>query len=467
MIDGDPAILQVGTADVGGGAERVMMDLHRQYLERGSDSWVAVGRKRGDAERVLQIPGEQARSPWARRLSAWSRSVAGAGTRRGSAAWLAERALLLAAEPVRWARIFSGMEDFGYPGTAHILDLPPSKPDVLHLHNLHGYYFDLRMLPRLSASQPTILTMHDAWLLTGHCAQPLDCARWMTGCGECPYLDLYVPMGRDASDRDRRLKHDLLAASRLGLATPSRWLMSMVERAGLAEPELGLRVIPNGVDTRVFHPGDKAAVRARLDLPQDRTIVVFAAGDVATNPFKDYATLEAALLIAAVGLERPVLLVALGGSAHRDAATGVETRFVPFTDDPSGVAAYYQAADLYVHASRAESFGLTVAEAMACGTPVVASRVGGIPEVVADGETGTLVEPGDVAGMAAAVSALLDREDKLRSYGAAARHRVLDLFTIQRQADSYSAWYSELLDAHPVSGVRVHSDSSRLERPQV
>jgi glycosyltransferase involved in cell wall biosynthesis len=459
-------ILQVGTSDVGGGAERVMMDLHAEYLERGSDSWVAVGRKRGDAERVLQIPGEEARNPWARRLSDWSRSVAKTSARRGDAAWLAERALLLASEPARWARVFSGMEDFGYPGTASILRLPPSRPDVLHLHNLHGYYFDLRMLPHLSASQPTIVTMHDAWLLTGHCAQPLDCERWVTGCGECPYLDLYVPMGRDASARDRRLKGAVLGKSHIGLAMPSNWLLSVVERSGLAEPALGWRVIPNGVDTGVFRPADKAAARVRLGLPEDRAIVLFAAGDVATNPFKDYGTLAEALPIAAASLERPLQLVALGGSAHGDVTPSTETRFVPFTSDPSEVATYYQAADLYVHASRAESFGLSVAEAMACGTPVVASRVGGIPEVVADGETGALVEPGDAAGMAAAVAALLDRDDVLRTFGEAAARRVLDRFTIERQADAYLAWYSELLDTGS-AGAQVHSDNSRFERPHV
>ena len=72
-----------------------------------------------------------------------------------------------------------------------LLELPAKPPDVLHLHNLHGGYFDLRVLPELSAHQPTVVTMHDEWLYTGHCAYTLDSERWLEGCGSCPHLDSY------------------------------------------------------------------------------------------------------------------------------------------------------------------------------------------------------------------------------------------------------------------------------------
>src|SRR4029079_4578923 len=84
-----------------------------------------------------------------------------------------------------------GLEDFDYPNSVELLRFLPQKPDLLHCHNLHGNYFDLRALAGLSRQIPTVLTLHDAWLLSGHCAHSFECERWTIGCGECPDLTIY------------------------------------------------------------------------------------------------------------------------------------------------------------------------------------------------------------------------------------------------------------------------------------
>ncbi len=115
--------------------------------------------------------------------------------------------------------------------------------------------------------------MHDAWLLTGHCAHPFDCEHWLTGCGECPYLDTYVAIPRDRSAENARIKREALAAAHVRLASPSRWLMDLVERSGVAATAAETSVIPNGVDTAVFTPGDRTAARVALGLPADSLVL--------------------------------------------------------------------------------------------------------------------------------------------------------------------------------------------------
>lgn len=446
MIRNDSlSVLTVNAFGMFGGAEKVAVDLHRAYLERGLDSWLLLGAKLPELPHVLELPNDAYRGPWARAVLAAARAADRHRKRPRDAAWILSRALRILAEPGRYAAVLAGREDFEYPATKHLLDLPPTEPDVVHLHNLHGSYFDIRELPHLTARVPTIATLHDAWLLTGHCAHPLDCTRWQSGCEDCPYLDMYVAIPRDASAENFRVKREAVLASKLRIATPSRWLMRMVESSGIADALLETRVVPNGVDTSVFTPGSKAEARAELGLPQDREIVLFTARALADNPFKDYATLAEALPRVTAARPGKVLLVAVGSEGDASAIAHAEHRTVPFVEDPADVAKYYRAADVYVHAAKAENLPLAIMEAMACGTPVVASDVGGVPEIVTDGVNGLLVPVGDAEALASATVRLLADASLRDAMCAAAVARVERDFTFERQVKAYLEWYGEIV----------------------
>ena len=441
-------VLSVNSSCVGGGAERVMTDLHAQYLARGIESWLALGNRDCDVPNAVQIPTDERRNAWARLLLGWSAGVSDRNARPGDIAWLVARALRVAAQPVRWARVLSGREDFDFPETAHLLELIPRVPDILHLHNIHGAYFDIRALPALSASCPTIITMHDAWLLTGHCAHPFECERFKTGCGDCPHLDTYVPLYADRSDVNWTVKRDAISRSRLSLACPSRWLLDRVAESGVLSDTVQARVVPNGVDTSVFAPGDRAQARAELGLPAERPILCFAGHGLKTNQFKNVELVREALRITSKS-ERAsgLMLLALGGEGTSESIDGIEIVGTPFVDDPELLARYYRAADVYVHAARADNLPLAIIEAMACGTPVVATNVGGIPEIVDDGVTGVLVEPENAPAFAEAILALLADEPRRAAFSRAGVERVRERFTLTRQVEAYLGWYQELIEA--------------------
>jgi glycosyltransferase involved in cell wall biosynthesis len=409
-------VLQVNTFDAIGGAARIARNLFEIYRDRGHESWLAVGHRDLDDERVVKVPNADAPGQLPRRLA------------KGIEHQL-------------------GIEDFHFPGTRRLLELTEGRPDVVHAHNLHGGYFDLRALPWLSGEVPVLLTLHDAWLLSGHCGHSLDCERWTTGCGSCPYLAIDPPVRRDATAFNWRRKRDIYRRSRLHVSAPSRWLLDRVGRSMLADAVVDARVIPNGVDRAVFRPGDPATARAGLGLPSDAAVLLIAGTNVRHNTWKDFATLQAATILLAERLVgRSVVLVALGSEAETDHVGGVEIRSVPYEHDPTAVAAWYRAADVYVHAARAETFPNSIIEALACGTPVVATAVGGIPEQVADGENGFLVPPGDAAALADRLARILgdDREATRLAAGAALSGTRYDL---EHQADTYLEWYKELVKA--------------------
>jgi glycosyltransferase involved in cell wall biosynthesis len=221
----------------------------------------------------------------------------------------------------------------------------------------------------------------------------------------------------------------------------------MAEDAGVVGENIEARVIPNGVDTTVYRPGDKSAARDALGLPQDRHIITFAGRALNESPYKGFTTLAEAVSILASRSDAPDLLfLAIGSDAPPERIGRSELRSLPFTEDSARVASYYQAADLYVHPARAENLPLAVIEAMASRTPVIASNVGGIPEIIDDGSSGLLFQPGDAAALAEAIAELLASEARRESISEAALRSVAARFTLGMQVDAYLGWYRELVD---------------------
>jgi glycosyltransferase involved in cell wall biosynthesis len=357
-----------------------------------------------------------------------------------------------------------GVENFDFPGTRRLLALTPEAPDMVHLHNLHsGYfgYFDLREVQTLSRAVPVVVTLHDSWMFTGHCAVSFDCTRWQQGCGSCPYLDTDPAVRRDSTDRNWLRKKEIYQNSSLFVAAPSRWLLDRAEISILSEGIVGTRLIPNGVDLSIFRPGERASARERVGVPQDERVLLFSGG----SSFKDLPTVRAAaeILGTRADVGRVTLLV-LGEAGETQRVGQATVRLAGYETDEAKVAAFCQAADLYVHAARvgAENHSLAVLEALACGLPVVATDVGGIPEQVRslrpassgsahrsdrDGATGILTPPSDPKALADAVAFLLQDSSLLRAMSSNAAEDARRRFDLQAQVDAYLDWYGEIIQS--------------------
>lgn len=457
------SILQVNTVDAGGGAESVSRSLFQSYRARGHHSWLAVGCKYSDDPQVVELPNYERSSTWTRgclavanALLPFVRKVRGAGRLR--------RMITLLGEISRLSEILRGREDFAYPGTYRLLELVPERPDIIHFHNLHGNYFDLRALPWLTRQVPTVLTLHDTWLLSGHCAYTLGCERWKIGCGNCPDLSIYPAILRDATAYNWQRKRDLYQHSALYVATPSRWLMNRVQESMLAPAVAEGRVIPYGVDVSIFCPAQQEEVRAGLGLPQNAKVLLFVANGAKRNRFKDYGTVRTAAAQVSERFQgQRVILLVVGEGGRTEQLGNGEIRFINYETDLRTVARYYQAADVYVHAARSDNFPNTVLEALACGIPVVATAVDGIPEQVDDGHTGFLVPGGDAEGMAARILQLLSDDVLRRQMGAQAVEVARRRFDLRQQVHTYLDWYQQIISRW--AGQR--SSRSRFEPTNV
>jgi glycosyltransferase involved in cell wall biosynthesis len=455
-------ILQLNTSDEGGGAERVVWNLYRSYLEHGYQASVAVGKRRSVDPGIIALESDAYRNRWAK---FWI-SVANTASpllKKLQGGWRLYDFLCYGmGQTGRWLRSQRGYEDFDFPATWHLLDLLPCLPDIIHCHNLHGGYFDLRALPLLSHRFPIVLTLHDAWLLSGHCSHAIDCSRWKTGCGHCPDLSVFPPIRRDATAYNWRRKEQIYGQSRLYLATPCKWLREKVKKSIIARAVKEYRVISNGVDLSLFYPDNKAKARILLGIPMKARVVLFTARRIKKNDWKDYQTLRSALIRAAHQMPgEEVILLALGEDGPSERIGRLEIRYIPYQKEPKTVASYYRSADIYVQASHADTFPNTILEAFACGIPVVATVVGGIPEQVksmahghkrtehstyqADQATGVLVPPADAEAMASAIGWLFQDELLRQKLGENAFRDAKNRFNLQRQAGAYLRWYKEII----------------------
>ncbi len=432
-------IAQLNTEEIGGGAAKIARKLFKRVRERGHDSRFLV-RRRETSDPGVQALYHDYGNGWQRlwgTVDKWLES--GFGSRRG--VYQARQLIHYLANPAAIRDVSSGLFDFNYPGARFLLDQLQEKPDVIHLHNLHGNYFDLRALPKISREVPVIWTLHDEWALTGICAYTLGCQRWKDGCGDCPQIGTnYSPP--DATDTNLELKRRIYEQSNLIVCSPSRWLHERAQESVLGEQEAFYH-IPNGVNLDIFCPREQGEARSELGVSENRKVVLYVANKAADSPWKDYQTVTKAAEEIGNRWEGDLTLLCLGGAGQASQEGRVRIVPISYESDERKVATYYQAADLYLHAAKAENHPLAVIEAMACGTPIIASDVGGVGEIVKDGEVGHLVPAESPTQMAKAAVNLLENEEKHEDFEDACLYYARESFSLEGMIDKYMELYRE------------------------
>jgi len=273
------------------------------------------------------------------------------------------------------------------------------EPDVTHLHWINHGMLSVRDIGKLRG--PVVWTLHDSWVFTGGCHSPQDCMAFQDRCGHCPELGSH--RDQDLSRRNWERKQAAWKNIPFTIVTPSRWLAERAQQSSLLQGHR-IEVIPNAVDTSVFHPMDRAAARRALGLPEGVPLFLFGAHGVLTDWNKGADSWKTALPL--VGSKCPQAEAMLVGASNR-----LEPMPLPVHElgrlIPERMALALSAADAVVVPSRMENLPNIVMESLACGTPVVAFSVGGIPEMIRNGETGILVTPYDPEELAAGICKLL------------------------------------------------------------
>lgn len=284
---------------------------------------------------------------------------------------------------------------FSHIGTWLLIkQLKEFQPDIIHLHNLHGFCINLPMLFRYIKrnSIRVVWTLHDCWPFTGHCPYftMAECDRWKTGCHHCPQPRVYPKMYLDTSGIMYKMKKKWFCGiSDMTVVTPSQWLADLVKQSFLKD--YPVKVINNGIDLSVFHP-TPSNFRKRYGIAQDTHILLGVSFGWGNRKGLDV------FIELARRLDSSYQIVLVGTDDRVDAQLPTNIISIHRTQNQKELAEIYTAADIFVNPTREENYPTVNMEAIACGTPVLTFRTGGSPEIP-DETCGSVVDCDNVDAM--------------------------------------------------------------------
>lgn len=409
-------VLMLNTLDETGGAARAAVRLQKGVQELGIESSLLVQFKSGKASDVICNGGALRKS--ARRLKTF-----------------------LGTLPVR---MYPNRPENNFSPALLPDKVPPEisviNPDIIHLHWLGAGFLGVETIGELN--RPLIWTLHDSWAFTGGCHVPFECEKYRQDCGACPVLG--SSRERDLSrwtwKRKERAWRDLNPT----LAAPSRWLADCARSSSLFR-DVRVEVIPNGLDTGIFQPGGKVDSRSLLGLPKDKKIILFGAVRGTSDPNKGFHLLTPALQAVGNNSSDTLALVFSAFDSAGMPDLGMPVVSLGQVQDDTMLAAIYSAADVFVAPSIQEAFCQTAAEALACGTPVVAFGATGLLDVVEHQSCGYLARPYDVEDLGRGIAWVLEDKARHAELSRRARVKVEADFALPKVAQRYTELYQEVL----------------------
>ncbi len=305
------------------------------------------------------------------------------------------------------------------------------EADIVHLHNLHGGYFDLTTLVKIAREKKIVWTLHDMWAITGGDAYTFENENYKKGIGYTPFIENY-PLLNPFVDRRQHfinIKKNIYTqlSDSITLIAVSRWLENCVADAYVFNKKMKLKTLYNGFNASVFTNKNSRTW-------QKPRVLFFNLQN--SYPFKG-SWLFTEIMHKII---YPYDLYVVGEKI----GTSSSVNYLNYIDDRQSLSSLYNNVDILIFPSRAESFGLTALEAMACGVCVVSSDAGGITELIND-QIGYVFQNNNKDDLLVRLNLALGDLELSRKKGAAAEKIVSGKFTLENTCKQYIDLYRKIL----------------------
>lgn len=371
-----PKLLQINITANWGSHGKIAEDIGALTIENGWDSHIAYGRRSNESKSQLYHIGNMA--------DEYLHGIA--------------------------SRIFDNHGLMSVGATKKLIDyIRQINPDIIHLHNIHGYYLNYPLLFEYLSKygKPVVWTLHDCWTFTGHCAHYMfaNCEKWKTECNNCPLLSNYpASMLFDRSKKNfQQKKQSFLSVDNLTLVPVSKWLEGELRQSFFKTKNIHL--IQNGIDVQRFTPiGQKDNILAKYGIPQNKKVILGVASNWYRKGLDDFIAIRHML-----PNDYHIILVGLSKKDKKKLPNNIIG--IMRTENIDELVALYSACDVFFNPTWEDNFPTTNLEAMACGTPVITYNTGGSPEVITP-ETGIVIERGDLQSAVNAIKQVCIKGEK-------------------------------------------------------
>lgn len=323
-----------------------------------------------------------------------------------------------------------------YPTKRLIKKIKEIKPDIIHLHNIHGNYINYIVLFDYlkEVKTPVVWTLHDCWTMTGHCTHfdGLGCNRWKTSCYECPLLhDGYSSWFLDCTTLNYNNKKKYFSSLERAIITPvSKWLESVVKDSFLKQ--YPTKVIYNGVDLNIFNI-QETSLRKRYHIEDKFIILGVARVWSSSKGIEEFIRLSKNPLY-------QIIMIGVTNELQKQLPQNIIC--IHQTTSQQEMSEFYNISDVMANPTYNDSFPTINLESLACGTPVVTYQTGGSPEAV-DEKTGIVVPRGDYDALYNAIETVRKRGKGY--YQLNCRKRAVDMFDKNNRFEDYIKVYQSLL----------------------
>ena len=319
---------------------------------------------------------------------------------------------------------------FGMDISSHALI---KKADIIHLHWINHGFVSINSLSKIR--KPLLFTMHDNWLFTGGCHHFFNCRGFEKTCGQCPTLNSSHTSDLSAIVLARKKK--VFMNFNYQLVAISQWMKNASQSSILFKNE-EINVIPSAIDVDFFYLKSSIVCRKEFGFSKTEKIVLIGAQEI-DSPYKGIG-------LAIEALEKftafPLTIITFGNGEIIINNSQHKVKNLGFISSKEKMASLYAASNLFFAPSLAEGFGMTVAEAQACGTPVLAFRNTGPEDIVQHQISGYLAHYADSNDLFAGLNYCLDTGFDQKKFSEMASSK----FSIVKTVEDYKKIYYNLVN---------------------
>ena len=399
-------ILQINSSDTGGGAERVAYQIYRELKSiEGIESKFLVRKKFKNDKDIIEL-----------KRSVVDRTVT----------------KLINDNLSLQGKVAIGSCKFNKV----IFD---NKFDIVHYHNIHGNYYNINNIKKISKNIPVVWTLHDMWSFTGRCAYSYDCIEWMNECGNCgTELNSFPMMKKDNSSRVLYEKRNAFLDENIYIVTPSKWLEGLVRKSFMKN--MKITTIYNGVDMQVYKYNDKQKMRKKFQLNEEKIYLLLMSADINDERKGFKEIIEKINKIQ----DKDKFCILTVGRKLQDGIidSKYDVKQFGYIKDEIYLNEIYSLADIFIMPTRADNFPCTILEAMSSGTPVLTYPVGGIVEQV-DEEVGWLIDRNNDELFFNIIKNI--NKDECMKKGIKARKKIEEHFSIEKCIKNYLELYNSII----------------------